>query len=90
MNRYVQQIPPRWWGPKLSPAWVRFLRPWRQRQQRREQMLVDVEVRQIEHLRGAVNSGQGVMITPNHSGHADPYIMYHASDEVDLPFYFLR
>jgi hypothetical protein len=27
------------------------------------------------------------MITPNHSGHADPYIMYHASDEVGRPFF---
>jgi 1-acyl-sn-glycerol-3-phosphate acyltransferase len=89
MNRYVQQIPPRWWGPKLSPAWVRFWRPWRRRQQLRTQKLVDVEVRQIDHLRAAVASGLGVMITPNHSGHADAYIMYHAADEIDRPFYFL-
>lgn len=89
MNRYVQQIPPRWWGPKLSPAWVRFWRPWRRRQQLRTQQLVDVEVHQIGHLRDAVALGQGVMITPNHSGHADPYIMYHVADEVDRPLYFL-
>jgi 1-acyl-sn-glycerol-3-phosphate acyltransferase len=89
MNRYVQQIPPRWWGPKLSPAWVRFWRPWRRRQQLRTQKLVDVEVREIDHLRAAVASGQGVMITPNHSGHADAYILYHAADEVNRPFYFL-
>ena len=89
MNRYVQQIPPRWWGPKLSPWWVRVWRPWRKRQQLRTQQLVEVEVRGLDHLRDAVSSGQGVMITPNHSGHADPYIMYHAADELDRPFYFL-
>jgi 1-acyl-sn-glycerol-3-phosphate acyltransferase len=89
MNRYVQQIPPRWWGPKLSPAWIRFWRPFRKRQQRREQQLTEVDVRDLAQLRAAVDSGQGVMITPNHSGHADPYIMYHVSDEVDRPLYFL-
>jgi 1-acyl-sn-glycerol-3-phosphate acyltransferase len=50
---------------------------------------MDVELRQIDYLRAALNSAQGVLITPNHSGHADPYIMYHAADEVDRPFYFL-
>ncbi|MEX2317612.1 MAG: 1-acyl-sn-glycerol-3-phosphate acyltransferase [Pirellulales bacterium] len=89
MNRYAQQIPPRWWGPKLSPAWIRFWRPFRKRQQVRTQQLMQVEVRDLAHLRAAVDSGQGVMITPNHSGHADPYIMYHVADEVDRPLYFL-
>jgi 1-acyl-sn-glycerol-3-phosphate acyltransferase len=89
MNRYLQQIPPRWWGPKLSPAWVRFWRPFRQRQQRRTQQLVDVDVRELAHLRAAISDGAGAMITPNHSGHADPYIMYHVADELEQPFYFL-
>ncbi len=43
----------------------------------------------MDHLRTAAGAGQGVMITPNHSGHADPFIMYHVSDEVRRPFYFL-
>jgi 1-acyl-sn-glycerol-3-phosphate acyltransferase len=89
MNRYVQQIPPRWWGPKLSPAWVRFWRPFRKRQQVRTQRLMEVDVRGLDHLRAALDSGRGVMITPNHSGHADAYIMYHVADEADRPLYFL-
>lgn len=89
MNRYVQQLPPRWWGPKLSPWWIRFWRPLRRRRQFREQQLMEVEVRGLDHLRAAAGAGQGVMITPNHSGHADPFIMYHVSDEVRRPFYFL-
>jgi 1-acyl-sn-glycerol-3-phosphate acyltransferase len=89
MNRYAQQIPPQWWGPKLSPRWIRFWRRFRQRQQVCTQKLMEVEVRDVAHLRDAIGAGQGVMITPNHSGHADPYIMYHVADEVDRPFYFL-
>jgi 1-acyl-sn-glycerol-3-phosphate acyltransferase len=61
----------------------------RKRRQIREQKLMEIEVRDIEHLRAAAASRLGVMITPNHSGHADPFIMYHVSDEVRRPFYFL-
>ena len=77
MNRYAQQKPPRWWPPKLSRFWIRVGRPLRKRTQYREQQLMEVEVHGREHLRQAVDAGSGIMITPNHSGHADAYIMYH-------------
>jgi 1-acyl-sn-glycerol-3-phosphate acyltransferase len=89
MNRYAQQIPPRWWGPKLSPFWVRFWRPLRKRSQYREQKLMKVEFRQLEHLKEAVACDQGVLITPNHSGHADAHIMCNVADELRKPFYFM-
>ena len=89
MNRYVQQIPPRWWGPKLSPFWIRCWRPLRKRFQFREQRLMEVEIRQLDNLRAAVKSDQGVLITPNHSGHADAYIMYDVADQLGRAFYFM-
>ena len=89
MNRYVQQIPPRWWGPKLSPFWVRLWRPLRRSRQTREQRLMEIEVRGLDRLRVAVGTGQGVLITPNHSGHADAYIMYDVADQLGTPFYFM-
>ena len=89
MNRYAQQKPPRWWPPKLSRFWIRVWRPLRKRTQYREQQLMEVEVHGRERLRQAVDAGSGIMITPNHSGHADAYIMYHASDELNTPFYFI-
>ncbi|HUG89892.1 MAG TPA: lysophospholipid acyltransferase family protein [Planctomycetaceae bacterium] len=89
MDRTQFDKPPRWWGPRLSPAWIRLLRPLRLRMQRRVQRLLDVDVRGIEHLRAAVDAGQGVLITPNHSGHADTFILYHAADQLARPFYFM-
>ena len=89
MNRYVEQIPPRWWGPKLSPFWIRCWRPLRKRLQFREQRLMEVEIRQLDNLRVAVKSDQGVLITPNHSGHADAYIMYDVADKLGRAFYFM-
>lgn len=48
-----------------------------------------VEIRNIEHLKEAVSRDQGVLITPNHSGHADAHIMYNVADELGKPFYFM-
>ena len=57
--------------------------------QQRAQRLLEIEVRGLEHLRAVVESGHGVLITPNHSGHADTFILYHAADEIARPFYFM-
>ena len=89
MNRYAQQKPPKWWAPKLSPFWLRIWRPLRKRRQYHEQKLMEIEVRGLENIRGALDAGNGVMINPNHSGHADAHIMYHAADELGMPFYFM-
>ncbi|NIL95899.1 MAG: glycerol acyltransferase [Planctomycetales bacterium] len=89
MNRYAQQIPPRWWPPKLHPFWVWLWRPLRQRMQHREQQLMEVEVRQPGPLQAAMEAGQGILITPNHSGHADAHIMYNAADQAGCPFFFM-
>jgi len=48
-----------------------------------------VEIRGLDHLRTANSSGQDVLLTPNHSGHADAYIMYDVADKLGKPFYFM-
>jgi len=89
MNRAPYQKPPRWWSPKLSPTWIRLWRPFRTRRRVHQQRLVEVEVRGLEHVRGAVEKGHGVLITPNHSSHADCFALYEASDQLGLPFYVM-
>ena len=86
MNRYVQQIPPRSWGPRLSPFWIRLWRPFRKRNQFHEQRLMEIEIRGLDHLRTANFFGQGVLLTPNHSGYANSYIMYDMGDKLGQPF----
>jgi 1-acyl-sn-glycerol-3-phosphate acyltransferase len=73
----------------LSPAWIRFWRPFRTRRRLRQQRLVEVDVRGLEHVREAVEKGHGVLITPNHSSHADCFALYEASDQLGLPFYVM-
>ena len=83
------QKPPRWWSPKLSPAWVRFWRPVRRWAQRHEQRLRAIEVRGLEHLQRADAKGHGVLITPNHVQYADVFVLAEAADRLGRPFYFM-
>ena len=89
MNRLplAREVPR--WEPRLSPLWVRLTRGVRRRQQRREQKLVRVELRGVERLRALVDQGAGVLITPNHAAHPDPYLLCEVADAVGRPFYFM-
>lgn len=89
MNRQPYQTPPRWWSPQLSPTWIGFWRHWRKRRGLRQHALREIEVRGAGILRGAIESDQGVLITPNHPSHADPFVMLEASDQLSTPFYFM-
>jgi 1-acyl-sn-glycerol-3-phosphate acyltransferase len=89
MNRQPFQKPPHWWPPKLSPGWIRCWRPLRRRQQLKVQRLVQVDVSGIEHVRSAIAENCGVLITPNHSSHADCYSTYEAADRVGVPFFIM-
>jgi 1-acyl-sn-glycerol-3-phosphate acyltransferase len=79
----------RWWRPRLSPFWIRVIRPLRIRRQRRREGLQEVTVEGLEHLRSAVAQGHGVLITPNHAGHVDAFIMLTAADQLGRPFYYM-
>ncbi len=89
MNIQPFKNPPRWWSPKLSPFWISFWRPLRKFLRHKVQHLVDIEVRGIDNLQSAISTGQGILITPNHSGHADPLILYKATENIHLPLYFM-
>ena len=82
MNRYRMLFAPQVWKPSLSPSLVNWLRPLRLRQQERFIRIRDVEVEGAEFVRERLNQEQGVMIMPNHSSHADPYVIYSAADTV--------
>jgi hypothetical protein len=89
MNRQPFQTPPRWWGPKLSPGWIRLWQPFRRRHQLQQQRLLEIEARGLEHLRRAAEASQGVLITPNHAGHADCYAFFGALEQAGLCSYFM-
>ena len=89
MNRYPLQPRPQRWEARLSPLVIRLTRALRRRRAATRERLIGVEVHGAEIVREAVQRGQGVLITPNHPGHADAYIMFEAADAAGTPFYFM-
>ena len=82
MNRYTMLFAPQAWKPSVSPSLVKFLRPFRDRQRKRVIQISDIEVEGAGIVQQRLREGEGVMIMPNHSSHADPYVIYSAADQV--------
>lgn len=89
MNRQPFETPPTWWSPQPSPFWTWFWKPLRMRNQHRHQKLLHVDVRGSEHLQQAIDQGCGILLTPNHPGHADAFVMHTVADKVNRPMYFM-
>lgn len=89
MDVQPHQTPPRWWSPLLSPGWFSFWRWTRRRIRVKHHHLLDIEIRGLENLKKCLDEKQGIMITPNHSCHADPSVLYWVADQLKTPFYFM-
>ena len=81
--------PDRWWSPLLKPWLVRCCRFAHTNYRVKTQKMEEVEIRGLEHLQKILNENAGVLITPNHSAHADAVIMYHTAHEAKTCFYFM-
>ena len=68
---------------------MRLWRPYRRFRGMRHHGLSEVEVRGLEHVQEAMAEGFGVLITPNHPSHADPFVLVEASERLGTPFYFM-
>ncbi|MFK8111819.1 MAG: lysophospholipid acyltransferase family protein, partial [Rubripirellula sp.] len=89
MNRYRMRFAPRVWTPSLSPTLVQWLRPFRDRQRERDVRISEVEVSGEAHVREQLDQGNGIMIMPNHSSHADPHVIYAAADKAGTPLHVM-
>ncbi len=89
MDAQPYQTPPRSWAPALNQKRVRFWRWARERIRLKYHNLIEVEVHGLENLRRCVDAKQGVLITPNHSCHADPTVLYWVADQLKMPLYFM-
>lgn len=89
MNRGRLQKLDRWYGPRLSRWSWRFWTPLRKSLEFRMERLVSIEVKNPEVLNELISDDIGIMLTPNHSSHADPFAVYGISDIVNSPMYFM-
>ena len=89
MDVQPYQTPPRWWSPQLTPRRFRFWRFIRRRMRVKYHHLLEIEVQGMENLQKCLDQRSGIMITPNHSCHADPSVLYWVADQLGIPFYFM-
>ncbi len=89
MNRGKLEKLDRWFGPRLSRWSWRFWTPLRKSLEFRMERLVSIEVKNPDVLKDLISDNVGVMLTPNHSSHADPFAVYGISDIVNCPMYFM-
>jgi len=89
MDYTLFRKPDRWWSPQLTPWLVRLCRPLHTHYRVRTHKLDEVEIRGLEHLQTAIDEGAGILITPNHSAHADAVVMYQTAHEANSCFYFM-
>ena len=89
MNRYRMRFAPQVWAPALSPTLVNWLRPFRDKQRHRDVRVTEVEVKGHDFVRDQIAEENGVMVMPNHSSHADPYVIYAAADQVGTPLHVM-
>ena len=73
----------------MTPWLVRVWFPLMRREMFRVAKIANVQIRGDEHVRTALQSGAGVLITPNHSFHYDSYALGHAAHRIGRPFHFL-
>ena len=89
MNIYRIGPPPKWWEPKLAPWLVRITAGYRRKVMQRRHRVAQVQVHGADNLQQPLADGCGVMITPNHSSHADPHALYDAADQIGTPLYVM-
>lgn len=89
MNRYPWVLDDRSWTDRLNPLVVRLARPIRRWMQIRRQRLLEIDVLGTEHLAPLLGESAGVLIVPNHSTHADAFVMYELADRLGRCFHFM-
>ncbi len=57
---------------------MQLWRPLRRYHQLRRERIVEISVQGLDYVRRAIEQGHGVLITPNHPGHGDCYLVWEA------------
>jgi 1-acyl-sn-glycerol-3-phosphate acyltransferase len=85
----ADQLPYQFHPPRLSRFWVWASWPYRRWLLRRTHRVVEVEIAGIEHVAPLLGRGDGVLLTPNHPGHADALVLFELGDRLGRPFCYM-
>ena len=86
----IDQFPYRFHAPRFGRFWWHASRPFNTHHLlRREQKVLDLDVRGTEHLIPLLDRGDGVLIAPNHADNADAATLFETSHRVGRQFAYL-
>ena len=91
MNRLPlsDQLPYTFYPPRLQPFCLWLGRRLVRGMVRKHHWVEEVDFAGVEQLRPLLDRGDGVLIAPNHTDHADSYLMFEFSRRVNRPFYYM-
>lgn len=89
MNRQPYCTPPRWWGPMLSPRFIRLTCGMRRNRIRKLVKFSKITMEGFEKVQQLVRDNCGVMITANHSAHYDSEAFYCGLDQFKQPLFIV-
>ncbi len=85
----TDQLPYRFFPPKLSRFWLWATRPYRRHLLRREGRVEAVEIEGASHLTSLFDRGDGILVCPNHSDHIDANVLFEVAERVGRPFCYM-
>ncbi|HEY2155612.1 MAG TPA: 1-acyl-sn-glycerol-3-phosphate acyltransferase, partial [Isosphaeraceae bacterium] len=91
MNRLPlrDEIPYRFFPPRVSPFWVRASRLFIKYLLRRLERVRGIEFVGVEHLASLLGRGDGILIAPNHPDLADCGVIFELGRRVKRPFCYM-
>lgn len=85
----TDQLPYRFRRPRIVPFWSWVGRLCNRRLLRVGQRVEGLTVEGGDRLRDRLGRGDGILVAPNHSDHADPASMYELGVRLGTPFYYM-
>ena len=91
MNRLPlsDQLPYRFQSPRLVPLCLWFGRITARSMLKKPHRIENITIEGESLVNGLIGGGDGVLLTPNHTDHADSHVMFALSRAVGLPFYYM-
>ncbi|MDA2931492.1 1-acyl-sn-glycerol-3-phosphate acyltransferase, partial [Acidobacteria bacterium AH-259-O06] len=89
MNRQPWILDGATWDDHLSPYCVRMVRPLRRWLRRRRLRLPEIAVHGVKKVEPLLREGSAILITPNHPGDADAFVMCDVADRLGRCFHFM-
>src|SRR5579864_5887748 len=85
----ADQLPYRFYPPRMQPIWLWMARYYMSYKLRREQRIEAFDIAGTEHLQPLLGRGDGILLTPNHCDNADCGVVFELGTRVKRPFYYM-